>query len=222
MKKYAVIVAGGSGSRMGGNLPKQFMLIHGKPLLAYTIGAFLRAYADLEIIIVLPAGFDNEGRVATGTIQSERLIQFVPGGASRFQSVKNGLSLVKESSVVFVHDAVRCMVTEELIRRCFEKCVRQGSAIPCIDSQDSLRFIHASGNQAVKRTDIKLLQTPQTFKSEIILASYLRDYQDDFTDCASVVEAAGFPIHLVEGEVNNIKITTPLDLLIAEQLLKFS
>ena len=219
MKKYAIIVAGGLGLRMGTARPKQFLLVHGKTLLSYTVEAFLKTYSDIQIIIVLPSGYEAEGNGMIRDIKSAMPIQWITGGATRFHSVKNGLTLVHEKSVVFVHDAVRCLVTGELIMRCFESAVKNGSAVPCIDSKDSLRIVDAAGNRPVKRHEIKLLQTPQTFLSEVILSSYQKDYSEDFTDCASVVEKSNYQICLLEGEINNIKITTPLDLLIAEKLL---
>jgi 2-C-methyl-D-erythritol 4-phosphate cytidylyltransferase len=219
MKKYAILVAGGSGLRMGTARPKQFLLIHGKSLLSYSIEAFLKTYRDIQIIIVLPAGYDIEASEIVNGIKSEIPIQWITGGETRFHSVQKGLTLVQGKAVVFVHDAVRCLVTEELIRRCFENALKYGSAVPCIDSKDSLRIVDASGNRSLKRAEIKLLQTPQTFLSEVILSSYQKNYSEDFTDCASVVEKSNYPIHLVEGDINNIKITTPLDLFIAGKLL---
>jgi 2-C-methyl-D-erythritol 4-phosphate cytidylyltransferase len=143
----------------------------------------------------------------------------ITGGETRFHSVQKGLSLVKEPSIVFVHDAVRCLLSPSLIHLCYENALQHGSAIPCIESKDSIRILSDSGHVSVNRTQIRLVQTPQTFKSEWILPAYLTPYLEIFTDDASVLEAAGHKIHLVEGEINNIKITTPLDLAIAEKLL---
>jgi 2-C-methyl-D-erythritol 4-phosphate cytidylyltransferase len=217
MKKYAVIVAGGAGLRMGSLLPKQFLLIHNWPILWYTMQVFLKSYKDLQIILVLPEEYFDTGRA----ISDEMNPHFpVIGGGTRFHSVQKGLSLVKEPSVVFVHDAVRCLVSPSLIHLCYEETIKFGSAIPCIESKDSVRIITDGGHASVKRTDIKLVQTPQTFLSEHILPAYQMPYHEKFTDDASVMEAAGHAVHLVEGEVNNIKITTPLDLAIAEKLLE--
>jgi 2-C-methyl-D-erythritol 4-phosphate cytidylyltransferase len=219
MKKYAVIVAGGSGLRMGSLLPKQFLLIHQKPIIWYTLHTFLKSYKDINIILVLPAEYYETGLAICEEIISANPIETIIGGETRFHSVQKGLSLIKEQSVVFIHDAVRCLLTPSLIHHCYEEALRFGSAIPCIDSKDSVRIKHQSGHIAVSRTDVKLMQTPQTFLSEFILPSYQVPYQDFFTDDASVAEAADYKIHLVEGEDNNIKITTPLDLAIAEELL---
>jgi 2-C-methyl-D-erythritol 4-phosphate cytidylyltransferase len=219
MKKYAVIVAGGFGLRMGSVLPKQFLLIHNKPLLWYTLHVFLKSYKDIHIILVLPEEYYDTGRAICDELASTYPIQTITGGRTRFHSVQKGLSLIKEDSVVFVHDVVRCLLTPSLIHLCFDETVQNGSAIPCIDSRDSVRIRTESGHKAINRMDIKLVQTPQTFLSQIILPAYLAEYRDDFTDDASVVETYGYKVHLVEGEVNNIKITTPLDLAIAEELL---
>ncbi len=219
MKKYAVIVAGGYGLRMGSDLPKQFLLIHNKPIIWYTLHTFLKSYKDIHIILVLPADYYDAGRVISDEMNSLNPIQTIVGGDSRFHSVQKGLSLINEQSVVFVHDGVRCLLTPSLIHLCFEETLKFGSAIPCIDSKDSIRIVHESGSKAVKRREVKLVQTPQTFLSEIILPAYQKSFQDSFTDDASVVEADNHPIHLVQGEEDNIKITTPLDLSIAEELL---
>ncbi len=219
MKKYAVIVAGGSGTRMGSELPKQFLLIHDKPILWYTLHTFLKSYKDINIILVLPSDYYDPGRAICDEINSLYPIQTIVGGATRFHSVQTGLALIKEQSVIFVHDGVRCLLSPSLIHFCYEETLRFGSAIPCIDSKDSVRIMSDSGHRAIKRTDVKMVQTPQTFLNEIILPAYQVVYQEAFTDDASVAEAAGYSIHLVEGEEDNIKITTPLDLAIAEELL---
>jgi 2-C-methyl-D-erythritol 4-phosphate cytidylyltransferase len=219
MKKYAVVVAGGAGLRMGGTLPKQFLLIHHRPVLWYTLNAFLKAYDDLQILLVLPTEYLALGRsIADATGASER-IDIISGGPTRFHSVQNGLHLVQEQSVVCVHDGVRCLLTEALIRRCFETASRFGSAVPCIDSSDSLRILTDSGHAPLKRSQVKLIQTPQTFLSDWLLPAYKMPYREEFTDDASVVEADHHTIRLVEGEINNIKITTPADLHLAERLL---
>jgi 2-C-methyl-D-erythritol 4-phosphate cytidylyltransferase len=218
MEKYAVIVAGGSGSRMGSLLPKQFLLIHNRPVLWYTLNAFLKSFGDIRILLVLPPDHLEMGRSVAGTVDSRR-IEIIAGGRTRFHSVQNGLARIHEKSIVFVHDGVRCLIGPALIHRCYEEAMQYGSAIPCIDSKDSVRILHEGGYQPVKRTSIKLMQTPQTFTSDLLLPAYQVEYREEFTDDASVVEAFRQPVHLVEGEVNNIKITTPLDLRLAEMLL---
>lgn len=219
MKKYAVIVAGGSGSRMGAAVPKQFLLLKGKPVLWYTLEVFLGAYPDMEIILVVPGAFIEEARAVGDNTRAPQRIRLVEGGVTRFHSVQNGLELVGEESIVFVHDGVRCLASTALVQRCYEQAMHLGSAIPVIDSRDSVRLVTQGGNEPVDRSRVKLVQTPQTFLSTILLPSYRVEYREAFTDEATVAEASGHPVHLVEGEVNNIKITTPVDMLVAERLL---
>ena len=219
MKKYAVIVAGGSGSRMNSNLPKQFLLLNGKPVLYYTLDTFLKAYNDLQIILVLPAEHIAAGQEIIDAFFDYERIRITEGGRTRFHSVQNGLQLVTEESMVFVHDGVRCLLTANLIQRCYEAALEFGSAIPVIDSKDSVRLITEDGNEALERSKIKLVQTPQTFHSKILIPAYKIDYKDKFTDEATVVEAFGMKVHLIEGEEDNIKITRPVDLTVAEGMI---
>lgn len=219
MRKYAIIVAGGSGSRMGGSLPKQFLMLKGKPVLYYTLSVFLEAYADLQVVLVLPVDFTDMGQEIIDAYFDKSRIRITAGGDSRFQSVKNGLALVEEESVVFVHDGVRCLLSADLIRRCYEKAAETGSAIPAVPSSDSIRLLDEEGSMAYDRNKVMLIQTPQTFHSKIILPAFQIDYKDKFTDEATVVEAYGMKVSLVEGEETNIKLTRPIDLLIAERLL---
>jgi 2-C-methyl-D-erythritol 4-phosphate cytidylyltransferase len=219
MNKTAVIVAGGSGSRMNSPLPKQFLLLNGKPVLYYTLQAFLQAYQDLTIILVLPEEYIGAGQEIIDAYFDYRRIQITAGGRTRFHSVQNGLQLVTNEGIVFVHDAVRCLVSQQLICRCYEAAAEHGSAIPVIDCKDSVRILKDDGNQPLDRSLVKLVQTPQTFHSKILLPAFTIDYKDKFTDEATVVEAFGLTVHLVQGEENNIKITRPADLAIAQQLL---
>lgn len=219
MKKIAVIVAGGSGSRMNSTVPKQFLLLNNKPVLYYTLKSFLQAYDDLQIILVLPEEHVATGQEIIDAFFDYNRIQITIGGRTRFHSVQNGLALITEESMVFVHDAVRCLVSTELIRRCYDAAIENGSAIPVIDSKDSIRLLTADGNEALERSTVKLVQTPQTFHSKILLPAFNIDYKDRFTDEATVVEAYGMKVQLVAGEENNIKITQPSDLLLAAQLL---
>jgi 2-C-methyl-D-erythritol 4-phosphate cytidylyltransferase len=219
METFAVIVAGGSGQRMGTTIPKQFLTIAGKPVLWYTITSFIEAIPGIKIILVLPEQHLTSGHElmeASGDFSS---IIIVAGGANRFQSVKNGLSMVKVPSVVMVHDGVRCLPSAALIRRCYETAVLKGNAVPAIAAADSIRIASASGNKPMDRNQVFLVQTPQTFLSEQLLEAFDQPYDDSFTDEATVVEKIGIAIHLVEGEITNIKITRPIDLLVAGQLL---
>ena len=219
MKKFVVIVAGGSGTRMNSTVPKQFLLLKGKPVLYYTIDAFLKAYDDIRVIVVLPEVHFSTGRKIIETFFDYSNIRVATGGQTRFHSVLNGLKLVEENSIVFVHDAVRCIVSRHLIHRCYEAALEFGTAVPVIASRDSLRIITNETNEAIDRDKIKLVQTPQTFNSNILLPAFNIEYHEKFTDEASVVEAAGLKIHLVEGEENNIKITHPIDLSLAEIIM---
>jgi 2-C-methyl-D-erythritol 4-phosphate cytidylyltransferase len=220
MKKYAVIVAGGSGARMNSKVPKQFLLLKGKPVLYYTIDAFLKAYEDIQIILVLPEEHVAAGQEVIDAFFDYSRIQITIGGRTRFHSVQNGLQLITEESMVFVHDAVRCLLSTELIHRCYDAAIEFGSAIPVTDCRDSVRVISNDGNEAIERDRVKLVQTPQTFHSKILLPAFSNiDYKDKFTDEATVVEAFGLKVTLVEGEERNIKITQPLDMEFAERLI---
>ncbi len=219
MKKYAVIVAGGLGSRMNSAVPKQFLLLQNKPVLYYTLDAFLKAYDDLNIILVLPEEHVATGQEIIDAWFDYKRIKITVGGRTRFHSVQNGLQMVTEESMVLVHDAVRCLLTASLIHRCFDAALESGAAIPVVDCKDSVRFVSAHGNEALERRNVKLVQTPQAFLSTILVPAYNIDYKDKFTDEASVVEAFGMKVQLVEGEEDNIKITRPADLIYAEQIL---
>ena len=220
MKKYAVIVAGGSGLRMGTSVPKQFLELQGKPVLWYTITAFLEAYPDLEIILVLPQAHLQTGLHIIQTTKDPGRVWITDGGETRFHSVKKGLDHVQLHSMVFVHDGVRCLLTPDLIRRCYNHAIDKGNAIPAISAVDTIRIETVKGNELVDREKIRIIQTPQTFFSDIIKAAFEQDYEESFTDEANVVERLDVKIHLVEGEATNIKITRPIDILIAEKILE--
>ncbi len=220
MNKFAVIVAGGTGTRMGGEIPKQFQLIQGKPVLYYTIEAFLKAWDDLQIILVLPEEHLELGREIVDGFFDHKRIRLTAGGRTRFHSVQLGLAQIREESIIFVHDGVRCLLSQALIRRCFDAAMEHGSAIPVLPAKDSLRRVTETGSEPVDRVAIRLVQTPQTFHSKILLPAFNIDYKDRFTDEAAVVEAFGMQVHLVEGEEANFKITTPPDLHLAAWMLE--
>lgn len=220
MKKYAVLVAGGSGTRMGSAVPKQFLVLAGKPVLLHSIEKFLEAFFDIEIILVIHPSFIAQANALIKPLPAASKISVIPGGETRFHSVKNGLKLVKENAVVFVHDAVRCLVSGSLIHCCYEQALTKGSAIPAISITDSMRMIEGNTAKVIDRNLLKAIQTPQTFRSEIILPAFEQEYSSAFTDEATVVEAAGYEVFLIEGEKENIKITVPADLIIAEYLLQ--
>ena len=219
MEKYAIIVAGGSGIRMGLGVPKQFLLLRNKPLLAYPVTAFLKAYPDIWIILVLPEQFMQSGKDILPFIPSTQRLVITEGGSTRFQSVQKGLQHVPPESVVFVHDGVRCLVTTDLIQRCYEAALVHGNAIPAVSAVDSIRIETINGSETADRTKVKVIQTPQAFFSERLKKAYLQNYEDLFTDDASVLESSGEKIYLVEGDYTNIKITRQIDLVLAEQIL---
>jgi 2-C-methyl-D-erythritol 4-phosphate cytidylyltransferase len=220
MKKFVIIVAGGNGNRMKSNIPKQFLLLQGKPVLYYAIHSFLKTYEDCKVILVLPEEHIATGQEIIDAFFDYNKISIVIGGRTRFHSVQNGLAQVtEEDSVIFVHDAVRPIVTSELITRCYESVLESGSAIPVIDCKDSVRLVHEDGSDAVDRSTIKLVQTPQAFHGKILIPAFKIDYKDKFTDEATVVESFGLKVSLVEGDDENIKITTPIDLVIADSIL---
>ncbi len=219
MKKTAIIVAGGTGQRMGTTLPKQFLAIEGKSILLHTIGQFVSAFDDINFIIVLPADYIQEGQALITSSGLSQSFQFVAGGDTRFQSVKNGLAQADPASIVFVHDAVRCLLTPDLIQRCYQQAVEKGSAIPAVSSTDTIRIKEGTKHYVVDRTNVMMIQTPQTFNAALLKKAFEQVYQASFTDEANVLEASGKEVYLIEGEYENIKITRPLDLAIAEYIL---
>jgi 2-C-methyl-D-erythritol 4-phosphate cytidylyltransferase len=215
MNKYAVIVAGGSGQRMGVTLPKQFLLLRDKPLLCYSIEAFLDSFDDISIVLVLPKDHIHRGEEIIHQHRYKN-VKIIAGGETRFNSVKNGLMEVSESSIIFVHDAVRCMVSKDLIHRCYTQALEKGSAVPAVAATDTIRIEEGSSHHIIDRNNVRIIQTPQTFKSDILLPAFNQDNKPHFTDEASVVEDFGTEVYLINGEESNIKITRPIDLIIAE------
>jgi 2-C-methyl-D-erythritol 4-phosphate cytidylyltransferase len=179
----------------------------------------MEAYDDLQVILVLPEDHIARGQEIIDAFFDYKRIQITVGGRTRFHSVQQGLKLVKEDSIVFVHDAVRCLVSKALIHRCHDAVLEFGSAVPVTACKDSVRLLTEDGNDALDRDLVKLVQTPQTFYSKMLLPAFNIDYKDKFTDEATVVEAFGLTVKLVEGDENNIKITKPVDMLIAEKIL---
>ena len=220
MELYVVIVAGGSGKRMGAEIPKQFLELAGRPVLMHTIERF-KVYNDaIEIITVLP---ENQLRF---WIDLQKKHSFsvphtlVKGGSNRFLSVRNGLKFVNTSGLVAIHDGVRPFVSIDTIKRCFETAEKLGNAVPSISPTESLRIVTEEGSLPVNRFTVKQIQTPQVFNAALIKNAYLQDYSPDFTDDATVLEKVGAKINLIEGNRENIKITNPEDLLISAALLQ--
>ncbi len=216
MKKYALIVAGGSGSRMNSSVPKQFMLLRGMPVLMHTIKRFAAYDPSVEIIIVLPHNqFSTwKGLCAEYNFAVEHIL--VQGGSVRFESVKNGLSKIPGEGLVAIHDGVRPLVSSETIKRCFETAESKGNAVPVMPLIESIRYVEGETNKAVDRKSYVTIQTPEVFRVSEIKTAYETDYLDVFTDDASVFEYAGHKINLVEGNKENIKITHPVDIIVAE------
>jgi len=220
MIKYAVIVAGGSGIRMGSEIPKQFLQIGDEPVLMHTLRTFYEFDASLRLILVLPAQQIDYWKHLCSEHVFSIPHQVTTGGDTRFQSVKNGLALVVSPCLIGIHDGVRPLVSPESLKRCYHHAEALGNAIPVLDAFESVRQVTDESSKALDRSTIKLVQTPQVFHSDLLLKAYEQPYQPFFTDDASVVEAAGFTIHLVAGNRENIKITTPFDLHLAEAFLK--
>ena len=222
MNKTAIIVAGGKGERMNADIPKQFLEIKGKPILIHTLEAFMNFDASLQLILVLPAAQFEFWKTLCKKHALNIPHQIVAGGQTRFQSVKNGLDAVKVPAIVAIHDGVRPLVSKETISRCFDAAAKFGAAIPTMDSIESIRFVDANGSKSVDRTAYKMVQTPQVFDAELLKKAYEQEFSVLFTDDASVVEAMGITVHLVDGNRENIKITTEFDLIVAERLLELT
>jgi 2-C-methyl-D-erythritol 4-phosphate cytidylyltransferase len=220
MKKFVIIVAGGAGSRMGSEIPKQFLELRGKPVLMHTIQIFNDFDPESSIILVLPETQQEFWTKLCLKYSFYLPLRIANGGETRFHSVSNGLKLVDGEGIVFIHDGVRPLVSQETLVRCFESAVKSGNAIPVLQVTESLRKAEGNQNIAVNRSQYFSVQTPQTFRIEQIREAFRQNYDAAFTDDASVVEKAGYTIHLVEGNRENIKITAPSDLIVAEAFLK--
>ena len=218
MKKYIIIVAGGKGLRMGGDIPKQFLPVCGKPVLMRTLEAFHAYDASMRLILVLPVSQQAYWKQLCEEYQFDLVHEIANGGETRFHSVKNGLALVKEDGLVGVHDGVRPFVSQEVISRCYEEAVSLKAVIPVIGVVETVRHLTEEGSETVPRDQYKLVQTPQVFDMTLLHRAYQQEYTDLFTDDASVVEALGEKVYLVEGNRENIKLTTPFDLKLAELL----
>ena len=215
---YVIIVAGGKGLRMGGDIPKQFLPIGGKPVLMRTIERFREYSPTLQIILVLPKAQQDYWRQLCNEYHFNESYELADGGETRFHSVQHGLALIPDDAegVVGVHDGVRPFVSVDVIRRCYETARTAKAVIPVVPVVETLRHIE-KGNQY--RADYRLVQTPQTFDIQLLKAANRQPYQETFTDDASVVEAYGQEVSMVEGNRENIKITTPFDICIAEAIL---
>ncbi len=220
MKYYAIIVAGGSGNRMQTETPKQFLLLKNLPVLMHTIKAFAQSDTQPKILLVLSK--DQQGYWTRLCEEFNFHIphEVIDGGKERFHSVKNAIRTIEEDSFVAIHDAVRPLISKSLIDNCFKAAEAHGSVIAAVQSSDSVRMLRNEKSSALKRDEIYLVQTPQTFSVSVLKEAYHQDFADHFTDDASVVESIGYDINIIEGERGNIKITYPIDLELAELLLK--
>jgi 2-C-methyl-D-erythritol 4-phosphate cytidylyltransferase len=220
MKRYAILVGGGSGSRMQQDIPKQFLLLDGKPVLMHTLEAFYLSEPRPEIVVVLNVDFHEYWEKLCKTHDFNIPHTLVKAGQERFFSVKNGLKLIKGNALVAIHDAVRPLIKKEKIEQAFSYAEAHGNAVLAIQSKDSVRISDTKGNKAVARELVNLIQTPQIFTSTMLKKAYQQEFRTSFTDDASVVEYTGVAIHLIEGDPKNIKITYPEDLAMAEVFLK--
>ena len=221
MKQYVIIVAGGKGLRMGAIIPTQFLEMKGKAIILHTLEKFKEALPSAELLLVLPqAEMPRWEKIAAGTNFEQ--IQLANGGSSRFESVQAGLRLITSNGIVGVHDAVRPFVSIETIRRVFNAAKEKGAAIPVVELKDSIRKVEVDNSEAVDRSNFRMVQTPQCFKVSILKEAYQHSLKELFTDDASVVEANGTKVSLVEGNYANIKITTSEDLKIGEALLNLN
>ena len=221
--EVAIIVAGGSGSRMNADVPKQFLELAGMPILMHTIKVFRNYSNDLNIILVLPQDRLEDWENLKGQYKFIISHTVVIGGNSRTESVRNGLTLVENSDIVAIHDGVRPLITKDVISRAFQVADKHSNAIVSVQLKDSLRKLNKEKqSHAVERKDFRLVQTPQVFQGELIKNAYqkIKASDQEFTDDASVVEHFGYSINLVDGEYSNIKITTQEDLIVAESILK--
>ena len=215
-----IIVAGGSGKRMGGALPKQFALVGGEPILARTINAFRKALPASRIVVVLPAEYIEFWKNFSARFEVAKH-SIVEGGEERFYSVRNGIEALSDAvDLIAVHDGVRPFASKEMILRTVDCAAKNGSAIPVVNAVDSYRVIEGEGSHIIDRTPLRIVQTPQIFAAPILRAAYDTEFRAEFTDDASVVEYSGEKVALCDGEYTNIKITTHDDMVIAEAIIK--
>lgn len=223
MRPYAIIVAGGKGLRMGGDVPKQFALLGGRPVLMHTIDAFVRSMPGIGVVLVLPEAQQEYWRSLCAEYAFSVPHSIAHGGATRFHSVMNGLAEVPEGEdvLVAVHDGVRPFVNARTVQHCFAKAEELGAVVPVVPVVETVRQLTSEGgSRTVDRDAYRLVQTPQTFHAALLKKAYAQPFCPQFTDDASVVEAMGVEVALVEGNRDNIKLTTPEDMQLAEALLQ--
>ena len=221
LKKYAIIVAGGNGTRVNSAVPKQFLKLDGKPVLMHTINRFYEANLNIQIIVVLSNTHLETWKQLCSEYEFNVPVQIAENGETRFQSVKNGLALINEPCLVAIHDAARPLVDVSIINTAYKAAEMYGNAVPAIPLNDSIRQIDSTLSIAVDRSKYCIIQTPQCFTVDLLKKAYDQDYKFTFTDDATVVESIGEKIRLIDGHYDNIKVTDPRDFVIAEALLKY-
>lgn len=219
MQKYVIVVAGGKGERFLTTIPKQFIELAGEPVLMRSIKVFYDCFPEIKIVVALPEMYYKLWEQLCDKYDFAIHHSVSKGGETRFHSVKKALEFVGENGIVAVHDAVRPIVSSDLIVKSFSEAEKFDNAVPAVPVNDSVRLLDNGQYKIIEREKIKIIQTPQCFKASIIKKAYQQTYIESFTDDASVVEASGEDIHIIEGDHNNIKITRSIDLLIAERLL---
>jgi 2-C-methyl-D-erythritol 4-phosphate cytidylyltransferase len=220
MKKYAIIVAGGTGSRMKGDIPKQFILLNGKPILQYSLEVFYDFDPTIQIILVIHPDFVEYWSSLCEKYNITIPFKVIGGGETRFDSVKNGLGSIKENGLVAIHDAARPLISVDFVTKLFFEAEKHGSAMPGIVLNDTIRIIEGDSTRQLDRTFLRSMQTPQVFRVSELQTAYEESNQTMFTDDASVMQSAGFPLHLIEGKQENIKITHLQDIAVTEAFLK--
>ncbi len=221
MEKTIIIVAGGQGMRFNAEKPKQFLYIRDRPISMHTIDLFHRYDTKMQIILGLAEHYFSYWESICEQFHFEVPHALSPGGDTRYHTVKNALSKVKGGNMVGIHDAVRPLVYKQTIDRCYEEAEKCGAAIPCIGVHNTIREITEDGSRWVDRRKLRAVQTPQVFQYDILMKAYEQEYSESFTDDASVVESVGYRVKLVEGNPENIKITTPEDLVFAEAVFDY-
>lgn len=218
-KKTLIVVAGGYGVRVGSNTPKQFLLVGGMPVLMHTLERFYSYDDSIRILLVIPERYNPIWKELCNEYFFSVPHELIPGGTERFHSVKKALESCSDEGLIAVHDGVRPLVSVRTIAACFAAAAEYGSGVPAMSPAESIRILQNGSSRPIDRAQIKIVQTPQVFRADYLQKAYQADYQDNFTDDASVFEAAGFPIHLCEGNPENIKITHAIDLELAASLL---
>ena len=222
MKHGVVIVAGGTGQRMGSEIPKQYMELDGKPIIIHTLEKFFHFDPYIKVVLVLAAGHLGYWETISLSHEFGSSVEVAPGGETRYESVKSGLKFMEDNLIVGIHDAVRPLVSLETLERCYASAAESGSGIPVIEMDESVRLVKEEGHSVqMDRSGLRRVQTPQVFKSELIKEAYKQPGEEKFTDDASVYESLFEKVVLVEGNRENIKITTPTDLQLASILIQF-